>query len=138
MSTSPYAAVYDTPGRGSGWVTFAAVMLGLSGAFTLFDGILAVSKSRFYVADATYVFSDLRTWGWIVIVLGIVLLLAAFSVAGGGEFGRWFGIIAAGVNAFGQLMFIPAYPVWGLALFAVDILIIYALAVYGGRRLPAA
>jgi hypothetical protein len=137
MSTSPYAAraeAYDTV-EGAGWVTFAAVMLGLAGAFNFFDGILALSKSRFYTADATYVFSDLNTWGWIILVLGAIQLLAAFTLMGGSELARWFGIAAAGINAIGQLMFVPAYPFWALSLFAVDILIIYALAVYGGRRL---
>ena len=137
MSTSPYAGraeVYDTV-EGAGWVTFAAVLLGLAGAFNVFDGILALSKSRFYTAEATYVFSDLNTWGWIVLVLGVLQLLAAFSLMGGSELARWFGIFVASLNAIGQLMFVPAYPFWALSLFAVDILIIYALAVYGGRRL---
>jgi hypothetical protein len=137
MSTSPYAGraeAYDTV-EGAGWVTFAAVLLGLAGAFNVFDGILALSKSRFYTAEATYVFSDLNTWGWIVLVLGILQLLAAFSLMGGSELARWFGIFVASLNAIGQLMFVPAYPFWALSLFAVDILIIYALAVYGGRRL---
>jgi hypothetical protein len=57
---------------GSGWVTFAAVMLGLAGTFNFFDGILAVSKSRFYTHDATYLFSNLNTWGWIMMILGIL------------------------------------------------------------------
>jgi hypothetical protein len=137
MSTSPHAGraeVYDTV-EGAGWVTFAAVLLGLAGAFNVFDGILALSKSRFYTAEATYVFSDLNTWGWIVLVLGVLQLLAAFSLMGGSELARWFGIFVASINAIGQLMFVPAYPFWALSLFAVDILIIYALAVYGGRRL---
>jgi hypothetical protein len=137
MSTSPYAArseAYDTV-EGAGWVTFAAVILGIAGAFNVFDGILALSKSRFFTAEATYVFSDLNTWGWIVLVLGIIQLLAAFSLMGGSELARWFGIFAASLNAIGQLMFVPAYPFWALSLFAIDILVIYALAVYGGRRL---
>jgi hypothetical protein len=137
MSTSPYAASvedYDA-GRAAGWVTFASVMLALAGAFNFFDGILAVSKSNFYTDNAVYVFSDLNTWGWIVMGLGALQLLAAFTLMSGSEFARWFGIFAAGLNAVGQLMFVPAYPFWALSLFAVDILIIYALAVYAGRRL---
>lgn len=137
MSTSPYAARAEAQEtvEGAGWVTFAAVMLGLVGAFNFFDGILALSKSRFYTAEATYVFSDLNTWGWIILVLGAIQLLAAFSLTGGSELARWFAIVAAGINAIGQLMFVPAYPFWAISIFAVDILIIYALTVYGGRRL---
>ena len=90
-----------------------------------------------FIADAHFVFSNLSTWGWIVVILGIVQILAALALFAGSEFARWFGIVVAGANAAGQLMFVPAYPWWALAMFALDILIIYALAVYGGHRLRA-
>jgi hypothetical protein len=83
------------------------------------------------------VFSDLNTWGWIVLILGIIQALAALAILSGNEFARWFGIGAAGLNAIGQLLFVPVYPLWAITMFAVDVLIIYALAVYGGRRLRA-
>ena len=135
---SAYGSVPDYgESRGVGWVTFAAVMLGLVGTWNFFDGILAISKSHVYTANASYVFSDLNTWGWIVLILGIVQGLAALAILSGSEWARWFGIVVAGVNAIGQLAFIPVYPWWGLAMFAVDVLIIYALAVYGGHRLKA-
>ena len=82
--------------------------------------------------------SDLKTWGWIVLILGVLQLFAAFGVVGGSEAARWFGIGVAGLNAIGQLMWLPAYPLWAITMFAVDILIIYALAVYGGSRLKEA
>ena len=120
---------------GAGWVTFAAVMLGFTGLWNFFDGIAAISNAHVFVANANYVFSDLNTWGWIVLVLGILQGIAAFALFTGSEWARWFGIASASVNAIGQLAFVPAYPVWGLAMFSVDILIIYALAVYAGGRL---
>lgn len=122
-------------GAGEGWVGFAAVMLGFAGIWNTLSGILAIADSRVYVNDAVYIFSDLNTWGWIVLVLGTLQLIAAFTVASGNEFGRWLGIGAAGLNAIGQLLFLPAYPLWSMSMFALDILIIYALAVYGGARL---
>jgi len=120
---------------GTGWVMFAAVLLGLAGLWNFIEGVAAISNAHVYVGNANYVFSDLKTWGWIVLVLGIIQGFAAFALLTGSELARWFGIAVAGLNAIGQLMFIPAYPVWGLAMFAVDMLIIYALAVYGGKRL---
>jgi hypothetical protein len=54
---------------GDGWIQYAALLLGLAGIFNLIDGIVALTRSKFYVAGARYVFSDLRTWGWIVLVL---------------------------------------------------------------------
>jgi hypothetical protein len=126
---------YDV--AGSGWLTFAATLLGLVGAFNIIDAIVGLSKSKFFTANATYVFSDLRTWSWIILILGIAQLLAAFTLFGGSELARWFGIIVASLNAIGQLMFAPAYPLWSLTMFSVDIIIIYALAVYAGHRLRA-
>ena len=122
------------PEKGSGWLTFAAVMLGLAGLLGLIDGIVAVSKSSFYVASAHYVFSDLNTWGWILIVVGAVALCAAFAVTTGSQLARWTGIVIAGTQAIAQLMMIQAYPFWSLCVFAIDLLVVYALAVYGGRR----
>jgi len=62
-------------------------------------------------------------------------LIAAFSLFGGSEIARWFGVSIAGVNAIGQLYYVPAYPIWSLMLFAVDILIIYGLVAYAGRQM---
>ena len=122
---------------GSGWVTFAALMLGLAGLFNFIAGIAAVANSKVFVNDAAFIFSDLNTWGWIVLVLAVVQILAAMALLSGSEFARWFGA-AAGVNAIGQLLFVQAYPFWSLALFAMDILIIYGLAMYAGSRIPKA
>lgn len=124
--------------RAIGWVTFAAVMLGLAGVWNFIGGILAISGSRVYGGSSTFVFSGLNTWGWIVTILGIIQILAALAIVSGNEFARWFGIAAAALNAIGQLMFVPVYPWWGIAMFAVDVLVIYALAVYGGHRLREA
>ena len=123
---------------GSGWVTFAALMLGLAGLFNFIAGIAAIANSRVYVDEATFIFSDLNTWGWIVLVLAVVQILAAMALLSGSEFARWFGIAAAGANAIGQLLFVQAYPFWSLALFSMDILIIYGLAMYAGSRMPRA
>ena len=123
--------------HGTGWLTFATVLLGLAGIWNFIEGILAVASSRVYTDHSVFVFSDLNTWGWIVLILGIIQALAALAILSGNEFARWFGIAAAGLNAIGQLMFVPVYPSWAITMFAVDVLIIYALAVYGGRRLGA-
>jgi hypothetical protein len=131
------ASATDSP-NGVGWVTFAAVLLGLAGVWNSIDGILAIAGSRVYTASSVFVFSNLNTWGWIVLILGIIQLIAAGSLLAGSEFARWFGITAAGLNAIGQLMFVPAYPLWAIAMFALDVLIIYGLAVYAGARLRVA
>jgi hypothetical protein len=121
-----------TDPEGIGWVTFAVVMLGIAGTWNFVAGILAISSSKVFVANADYVFSDLNTWGWIVMVLGVLQGFAAVALLGGSEVARWFGIVVAGLNAIGQLMFVPAYPWWALAMFSVDVLVVYGLARYAG------
>ena len=124
--------------RGTGWVVFATIMLGFAAVWNFVDGIAAISSAHVFAANANYLFSDINTWGWIVLCLGILQGFAAVTLLTGSEFARWFGIAAAALNALGQLGFVPAYPWWALAMFSVDILIIYGLAVYGGSRLRQA
>jgi hypothetical protein len=135
LAKAPADAYYADESRGVGWVFFAATMLGLAGIWGLVDGILAISSSKVFTANATYVFSDLHTWGWIVTILGAFAIVASFALLTGSELARWFGIVVAGFNALGQLMFVHANPWWSMAMFAVDILVIYGLAMYAGARL---
>ncbi len=123
--------------HGMGWVIFAGTMLAIVGILNFIYGIAAISNSKFYARDVTYVVSSLNTWGWVIMILGAIQFFAALSIWGGTEWGRWVGILTAGVNAIVQLIFIPAYPFLSLAIFAVDILIVYGLVAYGGRRGPA-
>jgi hypothetical protein len=121
---------------GEGWLAFAGIMLVFGGFLTLLDGIVALSRSSFYVANAHYVFSDLHTWGWILTVAGVIALTAGFAVFSfsGSQWARWSGIVVAAGQALAQLMMIQAYPFWSLCVFAIDLLVIYALAAHGGRR----
>ncbi len=132
MSTKEYD---DVGIEGGGLLMFAVCMMALAGTWAVIEGIAAIANSKVFTANAVFVFSNLKTWGWIVLILGALLLLAAFMVFSGSQFARWFGIVAAGLNAMGQLFFIQAYPWWSLAMFSADIIIIYALAVYAGPRL---
>jgi hypothetical protein len=122
----------DRRERGAGWLSFAAITLGFAGVFAIVDGIVALSRAKFYSANAVYVFSDLRTWGWIVLVLGVAATVAAAAIVNGSRWARWFGIAVAGVQALSQLLFVQAYPWWSVAVFALDVLVVYGLAVYGG------
>jgi len=117
--------------RGVGRALFAAVLLMVGGVLNIIYGIAAISNSHFFVANTHYVFADLKTWGWVTLILGVFQLLAAFSLFGGGEYGRWFGILAASLTAIAALLEIPAYPFWSLAIFALSLWIIHGLVLYG-------
>ena len=112
----------------SGWWVFAGVLLLVAGVLNIIYGIAAIGDSKFFHDNVTYVISSLHTWGWITLILGVLELIAAFSLFSGGEFGRWFGIFIASLNAIVALLSIPAYPFWSLAVFALAIIIVYKLA----------
>jgi hypothetical protein len=120
--------------RGAGWVTFAGIMISIVGILNCIYGIAAIDSANFYVNDAKFILSDLNTWGWVVLLIGVVQLLAAFLIFSRNAFGRWVGVLTAAANAVVQLMFLPSYPLAALAIFSIDILVIYGLVAYGGHR----
>jgi hypothetical protein len=124
---------YTVKESGRGWVLFAGIMLLIVGCLNVVYGIAAASDDKFFNHNVDYITGNLKTWGWIMIGLGVLQIIAAFSIWAYGEFGRWFGVLCAAANAVIQMFAIPAYPFLALSLFAVDILIIYGLVAYGGR-----
>jgi len=120
--------------EGTGWVLFAGIMIVTVGILNLIYGIAAIGDSTFFVADQKFILSGLNTWGWVMLILGAGQILAAFSIWAGNSFGRWFGITCAVLNAIAAMFAIPAYPFWSLVVIAIDILVIYGLAAYGGDK----
>lgn len=127
-----------TAEQGVGWVLFAGIMLMIIGILNCLWGISAIANSHIVVNGTSYVIDNRQEWGWVMLIIGAIQLFAAFSIWSGGEFGRWIGIIVASLNALAQLLSMPnAFPFWALAIFTIDILIIYGLVAYGGRQGPA-
>ena len=125
---------YAVEDRGAGWIIFAGIVMVIVGAMNVIYGIAAIDNANFYIQDANYVISDLNTLGWAVLVVGVVQLCAAIGIWRGGQIGRWIGILTACANAILHLIFIASYPFLSLALFAMNLLVIYGLVAYGGRR----
>ena len=121
-------------GEPGGFATFGGVLLLLLGFFNALDGIAAINHSRVFVSGATYVVGDLRSWGWTILALAVLQLVAGIGVLRGTEWGRWFGVFILALNALAQMFFIPAYPFWSLTILAIDIVAIYGLVAHGGRR----
>ena len=127
-----YAYLDDQAGYGL--VTFAGVMLTIAAVLNTLYGIAAIDNAHFYVRDAKYVFGDLNTWGWFLLALGIAQFFAAASIWRGAPWGRWFGVACASLNAILQTLWIPAYPILAMTILTLDIIVIYGLLAYGGRR----
>jgi hypothetical protein len=126
-----YGTYEESPGYG--WVLFAGTMLLMLSVLNGIDGIAAVSNSKFFAPNATYILSDLNTWGWVLIVIATVQGLTGIGVWMQVSGVRWLGVAIAAANAIVQLVFMPAYPFWSLALFTLDILVIYGLIAHGSR-----
>ena len=119
---------------GYGWVLFAGTMLLLLATLNGIDGSAAVSNSKFFTQNATYVVSDLNTYGWVLIFTSVVQGLVGIGIWLQVRGVRWIGVAIAAFNAVIQLMFMPAYPFWSLAVFTLDILVIYGLIAHGARE----
>ena len=124
---------YADQTSGEGWVLFAGVMLAMLATLNLIDGIAAVSNSTFFVGEAKFILSGLNTWGWVLIVMGVVQGLTAIGVWMRTTGVRWVGVTIAALNAIAQMFMMPSYPLWSLLLFTLDILVIYGLVAHGSR-----
>jgi len=127
-----------TGGRGQptgwvGWVVFSGIMMIMLGMFEAIVGFVALFKEDYYLVPRSglVVSVDYTTWGWVHLILGIVALLAGFGVLAGQMWARVIGIIMAVVSAIANIAFVAAYPIWSVIVIALDILVIYALAVHG-------
>jgi hypothetical protein len=124
----------EPPGWAMGFIVFAAVMMMMAGVFQALAGLAAIFENEFYVAARNYLYEvDVTAWGWIHLILGVVVALAGFALLSGATWARVVGITLAALSAIANFLFIPYYPFWSLLIIALDVFIIWALAVYGGR-----
>ena len=118
--------------RGAGRVIFAAMLLLIAGTLNIIYGIGALDDANIFVNDTRFILDDLNTLGWVLIILGVVQVIAGFSLMAGNTFGRVIGIIAGSLGAIGALLSIGgSYPWWSLAVFALCVYIVHGLIVFG-------
>jgi hypothetical protein len=124
MSTDTYQ-----PSAWSGWIIFAAAVIFTIGAIDIIQGITALAKDGTYAIPEAdlLVTTDFTTWGWALIIWGIVMMLAAAALFAGKEWGRWFAIVVIIINGIGQIAWFPAYPLWSLLAIGLEIAVLYAL-----------
>jgi hypothetical protein len=119
----------------AGGVVFAAAMLIMVGIWQILVGIAAIAEDEFFVVAPNYTYEiDTTAWGWIHLILGVILVLTGFFLFTGSNLARVVGIAAATISAIANFFFLPYYPLWALAIIAVDVFIIWALASTWSRR----
>ena len=121
-------------GRGLGLIVFASILLFVDGFFNMIYGIAAIHQSHVFIANAHYVFGNLRAWGWITLIIAILQLGAGAGVMAGSQPARWFAVVVVGLSAIDMMFFVPAYPFWALTIIAVDVIALYGLCAYGSRE----
>nr|WP_232838016.1 hypothetical protein [Streptomyces atratus] len=98
------------------------------GAMAIFEGIAAIAKDNVFVATRNYVFQfSLTGWGWIHLILGIVIVLAGCALLTGAAWARVVGIVLAGLSALANFLWLPFYPFWAIVLIAINVFILWAL-----------
>jgi hypothetical protein len=125
-------AVEDSSGWAAGFTLFAALMMIMAGVWQALAGLIAIFENEFYVATRNYLFEfDATTWGWIHLLLGVIVGLAGLGLMAGQTWARVVGIILAVLSAIANFLFIPYYPFWSMLIIAVDVFVIWALAAHG-------
>ncbi|CCH89024.1 Integral membrane protein of unknown function (modular protein) [Modestobacter italicus] len=119
----------------SGWAWFAGGLMVLVGLFQVMAGITALASADYYtiptrdlVVDASY-----STWGWVHLVLGLVMVVTGGGLALGNAAARVVGVALAGLSALVNLLFLTASPFAGALIIALDVFVIYAITVHGNE-----
>jgi hypothetical protein len=125
--------------RGAGRVAFAGILLLVVGTINIIYGIGALDNANIFVNDKRFIFTNLDTLGWVLIILGLIQLTGGFSLMAGNTYGRVIGIVAGSLGAIGALLSIGgSYPWWSLGVFALCVYIVSGISAYGDDERSAA
>jgi hypothetical protein len=135
MSGETYeTSAYTTSNRTgwTGWITFAAIMMMISGGLNALYGLIGVVNDQWVVwTNRASLYLDISQWGWIHLIIGLVVLFSGIGLLSGNILARIVGIIAVALSLMGNFFFIPAYPIWALIVITIDVLVIWALTAHG-------
>ncbi|MFD5461410.1 hypothetical protein ACFWIQ_01090 [Kitasatospora sp. NPDC127059] len=119
----------------TGWTVFAAIMLVVGGTMAIFQGIAGIAKDNLIVITRHYVYSMSTTgWGWLHLILGVVVVLAGVALFSGAVWARVTGVVVAGLAMIANFLWLPYYPFWAVVLIAIDAFVIWALCAGTTRR----
>jgi hypothetical protein len=117
--------------RGTGGAVFAATLMIIGGCFGIFQGIALIAKGSFYVQPTNYwINTSASTWGWVLLLIGLVVLAAGLGVISGAAWARWLGIVMVSIQALVNFLYIPVQPWWSVTVILVDLWIIHSLFVH--------
>ncbi len=119
-------------GAAAGWTAFAGVMMALIGIWWIFAGLVGLINDNFYVKTRDYIFQfNTTSWGWIHLIVGVIVLLAGFGLFTGAVWARTVGVIVAVITGLVAFAWLPWYPIWALLIVAASVTVIWALTAHG-------
>jgi hypothetical protein len=122
----------ETSSWANGFILFACLMMIMVGIWQALQGLVAIFENEFYVATRNYLFQfDATTWGWIHLIVGVIVAFAGWGLLSGRTWARVVAITLAVLSAIANFLFIPYYPFWSLLIIAVDVFVIWAIAAHG-------
>jgi hypothetical protein len=133
-TTTGLSETYREPTGWVGWIFFAAVLMILAGIMNAIHGFIAIVNDEWVVwGNSADVYLDLTTWGWVHLIIGVVVLLAGIGLLSGNVLARAVAVLIAGVAIIANFLYVPAFPVWALTIIAINVFVIYALTAHGGE-----
>lgn len=124
----------NSPTGWVGWGYFAGFMMMLLGFLQGISGLTAIFKKEFFVITPEHLIAfNVTTWGWIHLVLGIVIFMAGLELLRGATWARVVAAILAILSFIANMAFISAYPFWSITIMVIDVLVLYAVTVRGGE-----
>ncbi|HQR25836.1 MAG TPA: hypothetical protein PLP61_02250 [Nocardioides sp.] len=133
MSTNPEYDEMPEPTRWVGWVIFGAIMMIMVGVFGALAGLVGIFKEEVYLVPSKdlLVTVDYTTWGWVHLLLGLLVLAAGVGLLAGRTWARIVGVIAISLHMVVNFVFLAAYPLWSLTMIALGTLVLFAIIAHG-------
>ena len=118
----------------TGWITFAAIMMIIAGSLNALYGLIAVVNDEWVVwTNRASLYLDISQWGWVHLIVGLVVLFSGIGLFSGNVLARTVGVIAVGISLMSNFFFLPAYPLWAIVVITIDVLVIWALTAHGSE-----
>ena len=134
----PLAATTSTSTGWTGWITFAAIMMIIAGSLNALYGLIAVINDEWVVwTNRASLYLDISQWGWVHLIVGLVVLFSGIGLFSGHFLARTVGVIAVAISLMSNFFFLPAYPLWAIVVITIDVLVIWALTAHGSEMRDA-
>lgn len=109
----------------------AAILLAVAGILSVLQGIAAIASDEIFVTGIQYTYAfDVTGWGWVHLIVGVLVVLTAFALMTGATWARVTAVVLAGLSIVVNFVWLPYYPLWGIMVIALDVVVIWAVSTW--------